>query len=451
MPGTSQAGTSASPASPSLSTPAPASTPAAAMGAGELGPLYARIRATTEALCRPLRTEDYVVQSMPDASPTKWHLAHTSWFFETFVLARAAPDYRAFDERLALLFNSYYHAAGERHPRPERGLLTRPTVEEVYAYRAHVDVAMRALLSGERGTVGGELAFLIELGLNHEEQHQELLLTDIQHALALNPLEPAYRERSLPVLGALPEREAWVPFEGGLVELGTDASGFAFDNERPRHRRFLEPFELARAPVTCGEWLEFMAAGGYRRSEHWLSDGWDVCTRLGWEAPLYWKRAGQKPSAWRVLTLNGARPLDEREPVCHVSYYEAEAFARWKGARLPLEEEWEHAAADEPLQGNLLDGDRLHPAPPAQAGRRLDQAFGDVWEWTASAYSPYPGFQPFQGAIGEYNGKWMSSRYVLRGGSCLTPARHIRRSYRNFFGPEARWQVSGLRLARSPR
>ena len=418
---------------------------AARSSADELGTLYARIRGTTEALCRPLCTEDCVVQSMPDASPTRWHLAHTSWFFETFVLAPTVSGYAPFDARYAVLFNSYYHAAGERHPRPERGLLSRPTVEEVLAYRAHVDRAMAGLLAGEHGAPGAELRSTIELGLNHEEQHQELILTDIKHVLALNPLEPSYRERVLPAAPALASRERWASFDGGLIEIGTDAPAFAFDNERPRHRRFVAPFELARAPVTCGEYLEFVRAGGYERSEHWLADGWDARERLAWEAPLHWKRDG---SSWRVLTLNGARPLDPSEPVCHVSYYEADAFARWAGARLPLEEEWEHAAAGETPAGNLLDSERMHPSPCASAGRRIDQAFGDVWEWTASPYSPYPGFEPFRGAVGEYNGKWMSGRYVLRGGSCVTPARHVRATYRNFFGPEARWQFSGLRLAR---
>ncbi len=429
---------------------------AAAPRAQELHALYTRVRRTTEALCRPLHSEDYVVQSMPDASPTKWHLAHTSWFFETFVLGPALAHYRSFDPRYAVLFNSYYHAAGERHPRPERGLLSRPTVEEVFAYRAHVDRWMGELL--EDGALAGELPFVVELGLNHEEQHQELLLTDLKHLLAQNPLEPAYRERaSAP--GTAPARrgERWASFDGGLLEIGAGASGFAFDNERPRHRRFLAPFELARAPVTCGEYLEFVEAGGYRRSEHWLSDGWDVLGKLGWEAPLYWKRDGSRRDGrrdgadWRILTLAGARALELDEPVAHVSFYEAEAYARWRGARLPLEEEWEHACAGEELAGNLLEADHLHPVPCARAGRELDQVFGDVWEWTASPYAPYPGFAPFQGALGEYNGKWMSNRWVLRGGSCVTPARHLRASYRNFFGPEARWQFTGLRLARSPR
>lgn len=418
----------------------------------DLRALYGQIRRATEALCRPLCVEDHVVQSMPDASPTKWHLAHTSWFFETFVLGPGAPGYRPRDPRYAVLFNSYYHAAGARHPRPERGLLSRPTVQDVYAYRAQVDGAMEALLAGEHGELTPELRFTLELGLNHEEQHQELILTDIKHALALNPLEPAYRERgaaSVPAVGpASMPTEDWSSFDGGPVEIGDDGRAFAFDNERPRHRRWLAPFELARAPVTCGEYLEFIRAGGYRSSEHWLSDGWDACMTEGWEAPLHWKREGE---TWRIFTLNGTRPLLASEPVCHVSFYEAEAFARWRGARLPLEEEWEHAARLEEPAGNLLESDRLHPTPRAHAGQRLDQAFGDVWEWTASSYSPYPGFEPFAGMVGEYNGKWMSNRYVLRGGSCVTPSRHIRASYRNFFGPSARWQFSGLRLARSAR
>jgi len=412
----------------------------------DLGALYAEIRATTEALCRPLCLEDYVVQSMPDASPTKWHLAHTSWFFETFVLRPRLAGYAPLDERYATLFNSYYHAAGERHPRPERGLLSRPSVDEVRAYRRHVDAHMRELLSGEHGALAAELLFVIELGLNHEEQHQELLLTDVKHVLALNPLEPAYRTPVVAERSSSRPDEGWVAFDGGLVDVGTDEPSFAFDNERPRHRRWLEPFELARRPVTCGEYLEFMADGGYERSDLWLSDGWDARTQHGWEAPLYWKRDG---SEWRTVALDGARAVDPDEPVCHVSFYEAEAYARYRNARLPLEEEWEHAARGVPVAGNLLESDRLHPAPCASAP--LAQLFGDVWEWTASPYAPYPGFQPFQGVVGEYNGKWMSSRYVLRGGSCVTPARHIRASYRNFFGPSARWQFTGVRLARSAR
>jgi ergothioneine biosynthesis protein EgtB len=420
---------------------------ASRLPAGELLELYRNVRATSESLARPLAPEDQVVQSMPDASPTKWHLAHTSWFFETFVLRPHAGGYVPLDERYAPLFNSYYHAAGARLPRPERGLLSRPTVAEVLAYRRHVDGAVESLLLEQR-PFAAELAFRLELGLAHEEQHQELLLTDVKHVLALNPLEPAYAaaEASQSPAGE-PSPLSWIAFDGGLVEIGHAGGSFAFDNESPRHRRWCEPFELASRPVTCGEYLEFLEAGGYARAELWLSDGWDVRQRAGWEAPLYWKRAG---TGWRIVTLRGGRALDPAEPVAHVSYYEADAFARWAGARLPLEEEWEHAAAAAPVAGNLLEGRRFHPAPAASRPG-LAQLFGDVWEWTASPYAPYPGFQPFAGALGEYNGKFMSNRYVLRGGSCATPRRHLRASYRNFFGPEARWQFSGLRLARSAR
>lgn len=427
-----------------LSRPMP--PPILARPHGHLRQRFAQLRTRTEELARPLTVEDQVVQSMPDASPTKWHLAHTSWFFETFVLVPRVPGYRIFDVRFAPLFNSYYHAAGERHPRPERGLLSRPTVDEISAYRAHVDLALGELLAGEHGALGERFEFLVELGLNHEEQHQELLLTDAKHLLGSNPLLPAYRAPTRAVLEPHPELAGgFTLFEGGLVELGHDGRGFAFDNERPRHRRYVAPFELAREPVTCGEYLAFLADGGYERSELWLADGWDARQRLAWGSPLYWHRDG---SDWLVYTLEGLRPLAPEEPVCHVSFYEADAFARWRNARLPLEEEWELAAAAEELDGNFLDSDRLHPAPAARAGRRAEQLFGDVWEWTASAYAPYPGFEPFAGGVGEYNGKWMSNRYVLRGGSCVTPAGHVRATYRNFFGPEARWQFSGIRLAR---
>ncbi len=421
-----------------------AAVPAPESGLPEL---YRNVRAATEALCAPLALEDQVVQSMPDASPTKWHLAHTSWFFETFVLARVVAGHSPLDPRYAVLFNSYYHGAGERHPRSDRGILSRPTVAEVLSYRRHVDGAMEALLGGEYGALDEGLVFAVELGLNHEEQHQELILTDIKNVLALNPLEPAYRKTQGVPRPSPPAAAGWVAFDGGLVESGHAGAGFCFDNERPRHRRWCEPFELARAPVTCGEYLEFMADGGYERAELWLSDGWDARTRAGWEAPLYWKREG---TGWRLSTLWGPRSLDPAEPVAHVSYYEADAYARWAQARLPLEEEWERAAEGERVEGNLLESGRFHPAPaPAPTG--FVQLFGDVWEWTASPYVPYPGFEPFQGALGEYNGKFMSGRWVLRGGSCVTPRRHIRASYRNFFGPEVRWQFTGIRLARSAR
>src|SRR5262245_46530253 len=367
---------------------------------------YLEVRSQTEELCRPLAIEDYVLQSMPDASPTKWHLAHTSWFFETFVLARAVPGYESLDARYATLFNSYYHAAGERHPRPERGLLSRPTVAEALAYRVHVDKHMELLLAGEQGALDGQLLFLVELGLNHEEQHQELILTDVKHVLARNPLEPAYRARSHAPSASPDQRGGWISFDGGLVEIGADGDAFAFDNERPRHRRWLDPFELARRLVTAGEYLEFMADGGYERSDLWLSDGWDARQRERWEAPLYWK---QDDGAWRQVTLGGARAIDRSEPVCHVSFYEADAYARWKGARLPSEEEWEHAARGAAIEGNLLESGFLHPVAAAGATDSAQQLFGDVWEWTASPYAPYPGFRAFEGLVGEYNGKWMSN------------------------------------------
>jgi ergothioneine biosynthesis protein EgtB len=384
---------------------------------------------------------------MPDASPPKWHLAHTTWFFETFVLAPACPDYRPFHPRFAYLFNSYYNALGDRLPRPHRSLLSRPTVEEVFRYRGHVDEHVRRLLHGLR-PVTAELRSLLTLGLHHEQQHQELLLTDLQHAFGSNPLRPAYRERA-------PERPApavprrWVDFPGGLRWIGHEGDDFTYDNEMPRHRVFVEPFLLASRLVTCGEYRAFLEDGGYRRPELWLADGWDARRARGWEAPLYWERQGE---AWWHLTLNGLHPVEDAAPVCHVSYYEADAYARWSGARLPTEAEWESAAQDCPLEGNFLDSDRLHPAalsaPPAS--ELPAQMFGDVWQWTGSPYVPYPGYQPPAGALGEYNGKFMANQMVLRGGSCATPLTHFRRSYRNFFPPDARWQFTGIRLARHP-
>jgi len=413
------------------------------LGGEGLQESYRAVRETTVALCEPLCVEDMVVQSMPDASPTKWHLAHTTWFFETFVLRPAGRGYRSPDERYARLFNSYYQGVGASHPLPERGRLSRPTVEEILAYRRHVDQAMAALLEEEADDAR---RFLVELGLNHEEQHQELLLADVKSVLSWNPLEPAYvAARAVRAVEA--SRSGWIRFEGGLVTVGASGEGFAFDNERPRHEVRLEPFELASRPVTCGEYLRFIEDGGYAKPELWLSDGWDERARAGWEAPLYWAR---DTGAWRVATLSGARALDPAEPVCHVGYYEADAFARWAGARLPREEEWETAAAGLPLDGNLLEEGLFHPAPAREPRSGPRQMFGDVWEWTSSAYSAYPGFRPFEGTVGEYNGKFMSGRFVLRGGSCVTPRRHLRASYRNFFAPASRWQFSGIRLARDP-
>ena len=381
---------------------------------------------------------------MPDASPVKWHLAHTTWFFETFVLAQYSPGYRPFDPAYRRLFNSYYVAVGERHPRPERGMLSRPALEEVLDYRAHVDEAMIALF--DRKDLSQEAKNLVELGLQHEQQHQELVLTDVKHLLSRNPLRPAYRRR-WPLTPIRAREPRWIAFAGGACEVGHAGEGFAFDNETPRHRVWLEPFEIASHPVTHGDFLAFIEDGGYSRPELWLSAGWDAAQAGAWQAPLYWTR---REDGWTSFTLHGEVPVDPNTPICHVSFYEAEAYARWAQARLPGEAEWELAAQSAPRDGNFVESGALHPlalreSPP---DGQLAQAFGDVWEWTRSDYGPYPGFKPASGAVGEYNGKFMSGQYVLRGGSCATPAAHIRHTYRNFFPPQARWQFSGLRLAR---
>jgi ergothioneine biosynthesis protein EgtB len=413
---------------------------------------YRRVRDLTEALASPLRPEDQVVQSMADVSPTKWHRGHTTWFFETFLLEPALAGYEAFDPEFRYLFNSYYEAVGPRHPRSQRGLLSRPTVEEVARYRAHVDAAMEKLIDRcdpERWT---DFAALATLGLHHEQQHQELLLMDVKHVLFNNPLDSVYVEAPLAVA---PEARAvrMVDFEGGLVEVGHTGAGFTFDNETPRHKVYLEPFRIADRLVTAGEWLAFMDDNAYGRAELWLSDGWYAVQEHGWDAPLYWRRDGR--AGWEVFTLGGWRPVDENEPVVHVSHYEADAFARWSGARLPTEFEWEHAMAApntvaNPDRAGLSEsaptGARLHPAA-ARAGDPIAQAYGDVWQWTASAYLPYPRFAPAAGAVGEYNGKFMSGQMVLRGSACITPARHARATYRNFFPPGSRWLFGGVRLA----
>ena len=400
---------------------------------------FRKVRADSVALAAPLSAEDQTLQSMPDASPTKWHLAHTSWFFETFLLEPHLPGYRRFHPMFGYLFNSYYDAVGARHPRPQRGMLSRPGVAEIAAYRAHVDAGMVRLF--DRRTRHG-VAPLIQLGLHHKQQHQELILMDIKHALSLNPLQPAYRHRDS-VSGAAAPPMGWRSFAGGLHWVGHDGAGFAFDNEGPRHKIWLEPFRLATRPVTNGEFLAFIEAGGYRRPEFWLSDGWAAVQAQHWTAPLYWRQA--EGGDWSVFTLGGRLTLDPREPVCHVSYYEADAFAKWAGRRLPRESEWEVAATAVSTDGNFADAGRLHPAP-ASDGDALQQMFGDVWEWTTSAYAPYPGFRVPGGAIGEYNGKFMSGQMVLRGGCAVTPIGHIRATYRNFFPPAARWAFSGIRL-----
>jgi ergothioneine biosynthesis protein EgtB len=401
---------------------------------------YTEVRRATERLCEPLGVEDYVVQAMPDASPARWHLAHVSWFFETFVL-RPRADYRALDERYGDLFNSYYNGVGPQFARTARGTLSRPTVAEVFAYRAHVDKAMAALLDDDRCL--DDIAAVIELGLQHEQQHQELLVTDLKYNLGANPLRPPYRARVRMAAAAPPF--AFVACGGGLVEIGHAGPGFAFDNERPRHRVFLAPYALGARLVTNGEYLEFVEADGYRRPDLWLSDGWKTARERDWSAPLYWELVDRE---WRRYTLGGLAPLEADAPVVHVSYYEADAYARWRGARLPTEPEWEHAAADQSIAGHLLDDEPDEPRPASEAG--LTQLYGDAWEWTASAYLPYPGFRPLSGALGEYNGKFMVNQMVLRGGSCATPRSHIRATYRNFFPPDARWQFSGIRLARDP-
>jgi ergothioneine biosynthesis protein EgtB len=395
-------------------------------------------------LAEPLSPEDMVVQASEEASPTKWHLAHVTWFFETFVLTKYLEGYRVFDETFNYCFNSYYESQGERQPRPKRGLLTRPTADRVLAYRAHVDEALEKLLS-RQGAFDGEIARLIEVGINHEQQHQELLLTDILALFSAIPLRPAYRARRQRPERPLPGPAGWISFAGGIRKIGHDGVGFAWDNEAPRHDALLADYRLADRLVTNGEWLAFMADGGYRRASLWLADGWTTINRDGWRAPLYWE---ERDGSWLAMTLEGLDAIDSSAPVTHISYYEADAFARWSNARLPTEFEWEAAADGLPVAGNTLATRALRPLPAESSGRaRPRQMFGDVWEWTSSAYLPYPGYRPPQGALGEYNGKFMVSQQVLRGASCATPEGHSRPTYRNFFYPHQRWQFTGLRLA----
>ena len=407
---------------------------------------FEQVRSVTTMLAEPLSPEDCVVQSMPDASPVKWHLAHTSWFFETFLLEPFEPNFKPFDPAFRVLYNSYYEGVGDKHPRPERGLVTRPDLETVKAYRQSVDERLLTLL--QSGRMADQALGLVELGLHHEQQHQELILTDLKHLFSRNPLNPAYRPGWKPTALASTV-SGWQAFEGGLVEIGHPGGGFAFDNESPRHKVWLEPFELASHPVSNGQYLDFINDGGYRRPELWLSAGWRTIQENDWQAPLYWR---QRDGQWHLFTLHGEMPVDPDSPVCHLSFYEAEAFARWAGGRLPTEAEWEQAASRHSPgdQGNFLESGALHPLAAGQPrpDGRLGQLFGDVWEWTRSEYAPYPGFAPAAGAVGEYNGKFMSDQYVLRGGSCATPQNHIRATYRNFMPATARWQFSGLRLAR---
>ena len=400
---------------------------------------YLAVRHASEALCRPLSVEDYGFQAMADASPPKWHLAHTSWFFETFLLIPYLPGYRPFHPQFEYLFNSYYEAIGPQFPRAQRGLLSRPTVDEVYRYRAQVDAAMAELITHTADDRWPEAEARIVLGCHHEQQHQELLLTDIKYNFSVNTLQPAYRSD----LPAAPPRvtptPGWMEHPGGVVQIGHNSEGFGFDNESPRHRVYVQPHALATRPVSNAEYLEFVEAGGYRRAEFWLADGWRAVRERGWQAPLYWQ---QMDGRWSQFTLAGLRPLTEHAPVCHVSYYEAEAYGRFRGKRLPTEQEWELAAAGQPVEGNFYESGFLHPQPAM-----AHALFGDVWEWTGSAYLPYPGYRAPADALGEYNGKFMINQMVLRGGSCATPHGHVRASYRNFFYPPDRWQFSGIRLA----
>jgi ergothioneine biosynthesis protein EgtB len=415
----------------------------------ELAARFKAVRRRTLSLCDPLTPEDMMVQSCPEASPAKWHLAHTAWFYESFILREFLPGYRLFNSDFPWLFNSYYESFSQFPEKRLRSSFSRPPLDEILRYRKHVDASIERLLEAD---VPAEALRRIELGANHEEQHQELFLTDILHAFFTNPLRPAYREDR--ATAPAPERETvkldFQVFQGGLREVGHDGKSFSFDNELPRHRVWLEPFKLARRLVTCGEYADFMADGGYNRAELWLSDGWDAVKANGWRAPLYWSQEGGQ---WTVFTLRGSKPLEEvaGAPVSQVSFYEADAFVRWAGCRLPTEFEWESAAEGAPIEGNLLDSRNLRPIPAAAdspQSQRRTQLFGDCWEWTGSAYLGYPGFKPLPGSLGEYNGKFMSGQMVLRGGSCITPFSHIRATYRNFFSPQTRWQFSGIRLAR---
>jgi ergothioneine biosynthesis protein EgtB len=420
------------------SAPAERSTPT-------LAEQFTACRKQTESLTSRLSPEDQMVQSSSDSSPAKWHQAHTSWFFETFILAAQVQDYRSPDPRFRDLFNSYYNAVGQQPDKALRNTFSRPSLEDVQKYRRHVDEHMKELL--QSGSAPEKVLTLAELGIHHEQQHQELLVTDIKHAFWSNPLRPAYQSVPSPAPSDPAEPQRARAYPGGLCEAGAGGPSFHFDNESPRHKVFVPAFRLASRPATCGEYLAFMDDRGYQRPELWLSDGWKAVQAHHWTAPLYWEKPPDG-NGWMRYTCSGLSKVEESEPVCHVSYYEAEAFAHWAGARLPTEFEWEIAAADLPVAGNLLENSTFHPRPaPAGSEDNPVQIFGDVWEWTASAYLPYPGFKPAAGALGEYNGKFMSNQMVLRGGSCATPCTHIRASYRNFFPPETRWQFSGIRLA----
>ena len=434
---------------PLMTLSAAATSSKAASTHPSLAARYRRVRAFSEELCSTLETEDYVAQSMPDVSPTRWHLAHVTWFFETFVLKPCVAGYHSPNDAFEVLFNSYYNSVGEQFPRHRRGHLTRPTVREVFDYRRGVDSAMQSYLEGNALTA--EQRHVVEIGLHHEQQHQELLLTDLKHVLSINPLDPIYRPHEFEAgEETTPLDFEWLTYDGGLADIGHAGDGFSYDNEGPRHTTYCEAYELADRLVTCGDWLAFIDDGGYSRPELWTSLGWSTVQSAGWRAPLYWRR-DETPVGWSYFTLAGRQPVRVAEPVTHISWLEADAFARWAGARLPTETEWERAAVAEPEPTTgFADTGFPHPEPvPArQADPTLRQCIGTVWEWTASPYTPYPGYKAAEGALGEYNGKFMTQQYVLRGGSCATSRDHLRVTYRNFFPPEARWQFSGLRLAR---
>ena len=408
---------------------------------------FRTVRRFTEELAEPLSAEDCAVQSMPDVSPTRWHLAHTTWFFDTFLLSQKS-GYRAFDTMYAYLFNSYYNVVGNQFPRSQRGLITRPGLAEVMEYRRHVDAQMMNLLTSEDGQIE-RLAEVTEIGIQHEQQHQELILTDIKHVLSHSPLRPTYRQGTF-AGGDDEVLSKWNAYDEGIYWIGHEGDDFCFDNEQPRHRAFLERFQLASQLVTCGDYLRFIEDGGYDRPELWLSLGWDTARQHEWESPLYWYR---DDGQWFEFTLAGPVPIDPDRPVCHVSYFEADAFARWADARLPTESEWEIVSSDVPIEGRFADqlwthNRAIHPCREDPDLNSVPSMFGNVWQWTASPYTPYPGYQPPRGALGEYNGKFMCNQYVLRGGSCATSSSHIRSTYRNFFPPEARWQFTGIRLCR---
>ncbi len=406
---------------------------------------FKNVRKTSLQIVEPLETEDFVIQVMTQTSPTKWHLAHVSWFFVTFVLNEAEPDYKSPFPQYDYIFNSYYLQTGQPHDRSSRGFLSRPTVQQVFEYRRYVNGAISDFLENAGDEKMAEFAPVIEIGINHEQQHQELMITDLKFMLAQNPLYPVYRERKNNS-SEIPDNLNWIRFDEGIYQIGNAGNEFTYDNEHPRHRQFLESFELADRPITNREYLQFIDEEGYERSELWLDDGWAAINKNKWKAPLYWVK---RDDEWYQFSLSGLRKIGLNEPVTHISYYEADAFARWADARLPTEAEWETASDASPIEGTFLESEAFHPQPAATNRSGLKQLFGDVWEWTKSSYEAYPGYKPLPGALGEYNGKFMASQYVLRGGSCATPQSHIRKTYRNFFYPDSRWQFSGIRLAKT--